>query len=122
MRRFRLMTTKATTQLFTAIIKMAMAMQKESRSALKPRTYSSSSGSVPKGFVEFGVQFCVVKQLADDIVQHCDFTLHSQLYKIKKEAMIQSNQSDQKLASTVDGSPGLNIAFSEVRPLMKPQD
>ena len=121
MRRFRLITTNATTQLFTAMIKMAMAMQKESRSALKPGTYSSSSGSVPKGFVEFGVQFCVVKQLADDIVQHCAFTLHSQLYKIKKEAMIQSNESDQNWLA-LWCSPGSNIAFSEVRPLMKPQD
>lgn len=73
------MTTKATTQQFTAMIKMAMAMPKESRSALKPGAWLSSSGSVPKMFDEFVVQFCVVKQLAEDMVQHCDFTFHSQL-------------------------------------------
>ena len=48
-----------------------------------------------------GVQFCVVKQLAEDMVQHCDFTFHSQLQKIKKEAVIQSNESEQELANNV---------------------
>ena len=79
------MTTKAITQQFTAMIKMAMAMGKESLWALKPGT-NSSSCSVRGVLVEFGMQFCVVKQLAEDIVQHCDFTLHTKLWKIKKEA------------------------------------
>lgn len=85
------MTTKAITQQFTAMIKMATAMGKESLAALKPGTNSSSSCSVPGVFVEFGMQFCVVKQLAEDIVQHCVFTLRSKLWKIKKEAMTQSS-------------------------------
>ena len=54
-----------------------------------------------EAFDEFGVQFCVVKQLAEDIVEHFDFTLHRQLRKIKKEAMIQSNESEEDLANTV---------------------
>ena len=96
------MTTKAITQLFTAMIKMAMAMGKESLAALNPGTYSSSSGSVPGASVEFGVQFCVVKQLSEDIVKRCDFTIRSQLWKIKTEAMTQSSshESEQELANT----------------------
>lgn len=77
---------------------------------------------MPGASVEFGVQCFVVRQLAEDIVQHCDFTLHCQLWKIKKEAMTESssNESEQELANTVVRLDW--IACIEVRALVKPRD